>query len=329
VRKSCRSSMYGIAIAYCVLYSSGAPAADTAANFPTKPIRLIIANTTGTSVDTLARVLGVRLGEELGQQVVSDNRGGAGGLIGAEIAAHSAPDGYTLLISSTGMQVITPQIFKKLNYDPVKSFAPLSLFAVTQNILVINPTLPINSVKELIAYAKANPGKLNMSNAGAGFQSHLAGVLFVHATGIDVRQVPYKGGASLIAVIGNESQFTIAPGPSVMAHVRSGRLRALASGGEKRSPQTPDLPTISEAGVPGYVSTGWAGMMAPKGVPKPIFDKLYATLVKVVNQPATRELLGRQGGDPVTSTPAEFVKFIDEEYARFGEAIKLANLKVE
>ena len=322
---------WGVATRVCVLTAAsalGVPAAY-GQSYPTKPIRLIIANTTGTSVDTLARVLGVRLGEELGQQVVSDNRAGAGGLIGAEIVANSPPDGYTLLISSTGMQVITPQIYKKLNYDPIKSFAPLSLFAVTQNILVVNPTLPVNSVKELIAYAKVNPGKLNMSNAGSGFQSHLAGVLFVHATGIDVHQVPYKGGASLIAVIANESQFTIAPSPAVMAHVRSGRMRALASGGEKRSPQTPDLPTISEAGVPGYVSTGWAGLMAPKGVAKPIFDKLYASLVKVVNQPATRELLERQGGDPVTTTPAEFIKLINEEYARFGEAIKLANLKVE
>jgi tripartite-type tricarboxylate transporter receptor subunit TctC len=327
--KSRRES--GIATRVCVLTAAWALSVPAAhgQSYPTKPIRLIIANTTGTSVDTLARVLGVRLGEELGQQVVSDNRAGAGGLIGAEIVANSPPDGYTLLISSTGMQVITPQIYKKLNYDPIKSFAPLSLFAVTQNILVVNPTLPVNSVKELIAYAKANPGKLNMSNAGSGFQSHLAGVLFVHATGIDVHQVPYKGGASLIAVIANESQFTIAPSPAVMAHVRSGRMRALASGGEKRSPQTPDLPTISEAGVPGYVSTGWAGLMAPKGVAKPIFDKLYASLVKVVNQPATRELLERQGGDPVTTTPAEFIKLINEEYARFGEAIKLANLKVE
>ena len=327
--KSRRES--GIATRVFVLTAAWALSVPAAhgQSYPTKPIRLIIANTTGTSVDTLARVLGVRLGEELGQQVVSDNRAGAGGLIGAEIVANSPPDGYTLLISSTGMQVITPQIYKKLNYDPIKSFAPLSLFAVTQNILVVNPTLPVNSVKELIAYAKANPGKLNMSNAGSGFQSHLAGVLFVHATGIDVHQVPYKGGASLIAVIANESQFTIAPSPAVMAHVRSGRMRALASGGEKRSPQTPDLPTISEAGVPGYVSTGWAGLMAPKGVAKPIFDKLYASLVKVVNQPATRELLERQGGDPVTTTPAEFIKLINEEYARFGEAIKLASLKVE
>ena len=316
-------------LAACTIAAMHAPSSALAQAFPTKPIRLVIANTTGTSVDTLARVLGVRLAEELGQQVVSDNRAGAGGLIGAEIVANSPPDGYTLLISSTGMQVITPQIYKKLNYDPVKSFAPLSLFAVTQNLLVVNPTLPVNSVKELIAYAKANPGKLNMSNAGAGFQSHLAGVLFMHATGIDVHQVPYKGGASLIAVIANESQFTIAPSPAVIAHVRSGRMRALASGGEKRSPQTPDLPTISEAGVPGYVSTGWAGLMAPKGIAQPVFDKLYATLVKVVNQPATRELLERQGGDPVTTTPAEFIQLINDEYARFGHAVRLANLKVE
>ncbi len=327
-RSCCVFSAFATGLGACLIVSSVAANAQ-AQTYPTKPIRLIIANTTGTSDDTLARVLGVRLGEELGQQVVSDNRGGAGGLIGAEIVANSPPDGYTLLISSTGMQVITPQIYKKLNYDPVKSFAPLSLFAVTQNLLVVNPTLPIHSVKELISHAKANPGKLNMSNAGAGFQSHLAGVLFVHATGIDVHQVPYKGGASLIAVIGNESQFTIAPSPAVMAHVRSGRMRALATGGEKRSPQTPDLPTISEAGVPGYVSTGWAGLMAPKGISKPVFDKLYATLVKVVNQPQTRELLERQGGDPVTTTPAGFVKFINEEYTRFGQAIKLANLKVE
>jgi tripartite-type tricarboxylate transporter receptor subunit TctC len=297
--------------------------------YPQKPIRFIIAQTTGTSVDTLSRVLALRMGEALGQQVVADNRGGAGGIIGAEIAARAQPDGYTLLVSSTGVQVITPQIFKKLTYDPVRDFAPLSLFAVTQNIMVVNPSLPLNSVKELVAYAKANPDKLNMANAGAGFQSHLAGVLFTHLAGIDVRHVPYKGGASLIAVMGNESQFTIAPGPSVMVHIRSGRLRALAVGGEKRSPLTPDLPTIIESGVPGYLSTGWAGLMAPRGIASPIFDKLYRTLIKVMQDPATRELIERQGGDPVTSTPAEFARFIKDEYARFGEAIRLANLKVE
>jgi tripartite-type tricarboxylate transporter receptor subunit TctC len=304
-------------------------AAESAAAYPSKPVRLIIANGTGTSVDTLARVLAVRMGEELGQQVVCDNRGGAGGIIGAEIAARSAPDGYTLLISSTGMQVITPQIYRKLNYHPLNDFAPLSLFAITQNVLVVNPTLPIHSVKDLIAYAKANPGKLNMANAGSGFQSHLAGVLFAHMAGIDVHHVPYKGGTSLISVMGNESQLSIAPGPALMGHVRSGRLRALAVGGEKRSPVTPDLPTISEAGVPGYVSTGWSGMMAPKAIPKPIYDKVYAALIKVLNNPTTREQLARQGGEPVTSTGAEMAKFITEDYARFAEAIRLAKLTLQ
>jgi tripartite-type tricarboxylate transporter receptor subunit TctC len=324
-----RSLIAAVVTAWAVLAAHAQGGAEPARAFPSKPVRLVIANTTGTSVDTLARVLAIRLGEELGQQIVADNRGGAGGIIGAEIAAHAAPDGYTLLISSTGMQVITPQIYRKLNYDPVRDFAPLSLFAVTQNILVVNPTLPVHSVKELIAYAKAAPGRLNMSNAGAGFQSHLAGVMFAHMAGLDVHHVPYKGGASMIAVIGNESQLTIAPGPALMGYIRSGRLRALAIGGEKRSPLTPELPTIAEAGVPGYVSTGWIGLMAPKGVPQPIFDKLYATLVQTVNDPTTRELLERQGGEPVTSTPAEFARFISAEQVRFGVAIRLANLKVE
>jgi tripartite-type tricarboxylate transporter receptor subunit TctC len=320
--------MMAIAAA-CGLLPLFAAAADPAANYPSRPIRLIIANTTGTSVDTLSRVLAARFGEELGQQIVSDNRAGAGGTIGAEIASQSAPDGHTLLISSTGMQVIAPQIYARLNYHPVNDFEAISLFAITQNLMVMNTGLPFKSVKELIAYARANPGKLRMSNAGAGFQSHLAGVLFTHLAGIDVLHVPYKGGASLIAVMSNESQFTIAPGPAVMGHVRGGRLRALATGGEKRSPLTPELPTIAEAGVPGYISTGWSGLMAPKKTPKAIVDKIHAALTRTLNDPATRKLMEAQGGEPVTSTGAEFIKLINEEYKRFGQAVKLANLKVE
>ncbi|MGE5525201.1 MAG: Bug family tripartite tricarboxylate transporter substrate binding protein, partial [Rhodospirillaceae bacterium] len=172
--------MRAIGRAACVAMSLSAHAAEPADAYPAKPVRLIIANTTGTSVDTLARVLSAKMGELLGQQIVADNRGGAGGIIGAELAANAAPDGYTLLITSTGVQVISPQLYKKLPYHPIKSFAPISMFALTQNVLVVNPTLPVKNVKELIGYAKANPGKLNMSNAGTGFQSHLAGVLFAH-----------------------------------------------------------------------------------------------------------------------------------------------------
>ncbi|MCA3076584.1 MAG: tripartite tricarboxylate transporter substrate binding protein, partial [Rhodocyclaceae bacterium] len=221
--------------AACTMLSSVPAQGASPPSYPVKPVRLIIANTPGTSVDALARVLGVRLGEELGAQIVPDNRAGAGGLIGGEIASRSAADGYTLLVSSTGMQVITPQIYKGLNYDPIRDFVPLSLVAVTHNMLVVTPSLPVQSVQELIAHARANPGKLNMSNAGSGFQSHLAGVLFTHMTGINVQHVPYKGGASLVAVIGNEAQVTIAPMPAVIGHVRAGKLRAVATGGEKRS----------------------------------------------------------------------------------------------
>ena len=316
-----------LAIALCPALLAGA--ADTAAGYPSRPVRLIIANTTGTSVDTLSRVMAVKLGEELGQQVVADNRAGAGGTIGAEIASQAIPDGHTLLISSTGMQVIAPQIYKKLAYHPTQSFEPISMFAVTQNILIVNPGLPVKSVKDVVAAAKASPGKLRMANAGSGFQSHLAGVLFAHMAGVDVLHVPYKGGASLIAVMSNESQLTIAPGPAVLGHVRGGRLRALATGGEKRSSAMPELPTIAESGVPGYLSTGWSGLMAPKRTPKPILDKVHRALVATVNDPATRKLMEAQGGEPATGSGAEFLKFINEEYRRFGQAIKLADLKVE
>jgi tripartite-type tricarboxylate transporter receptor subunit TctC len=321
-------------VAACTILSSVPAQGASPPPYPVKPVRLIIANTPGTSVDALARVLGMRLGEELGAQIVPDNRAGAGGLIGGEIASRSAADGYTLLVSSTGMQVITPQIYKGLNYDPIRDFVPLSLVAVTHNMLVVTPSLPVQSVQELIAHARSNPGKLNMSNAGSGFQSHLAGVLFTHMTGINVQHVPYKGGASLVAVIGNEAQVTIAPMPAVIGHVRAGKLRAVATGGEKRSVVTPTLPTIIEAGVPGYVSTGWMGLMLPAGPSrtgpsKPLYERLRAAVVKVVEDPVTREQMERQGGEAMSSTPDAFLQLIREEYKRFQTAIGLAGLKVD
>jgi tripartite-type tricarboxylate transporter receptor subunit TctC len=301
--------------------------ADT---YPTRPIRLMVPQNPGASVDNISRILAARMGEELGQQIVADNRPGAGGTLAAEVVAHAVPDGQTLFAVATGTAVISPQTFKKLSYDPIKDFEYISLFAITQNVLVVHPSLPVKSVKELLAYAKANPGKLNMANAGSASQSHLACVLFTHMAAIDVVHVPYKGGgASVTALIGNESQVTITPAPAVLSHVRAGRLRALATAGAQRSPLTPELPTVIESGVAGYLSSGWMGLMAPARTPKPILDKLLASLVKVVDTPATRELFERQGADPVTSTPAEFKKFVAEEYARFTQAIRLANLKPE
>ena len=322
------SGLRGV-VAAIVIAAPSAWAADAAESFPAKPVRMIVAQGIGTSVDTLGRIIGTQLGEMWGKQVIIDNRGGAGGTIGGEIASRAAPDGYTLLMSSTAMQVISPQIYKSLPYHPTKDFTPLAMLAVTQNMLVVNQNLPFKGVKDLIGYAKSNPGKLNVANAGSGFQSHLAAVLFSHMAGIDVHHIPYKGGTSLMNVISGESHASIVPSPSVMVHVRSGRLRVLGTGGEKRSPVTPDVPTIVEQGVPGYVSTGWAGLMLPKGTPKPIFDRIYGSLDKMMKDPATREQFLKQGADPIFTTPAEMLAMIEAEYGRFGQAIKLAGLKVQ
>jgi len=329
MRRSGRMLLRTGCAAVCACCASISGAAESPSAYPSKPVRMIVAQGIGSSVDTLGRIIGTQLGEMWGKQVIIDNRGGAGGTIGAEIASRSAPDGYTLLMSSTAMQVVSPQLYKNLPYHPVKDFAPLAMLAITQNMLVTNASVPFKTVKELIAYAKANPGKLNMANAGSGFQSHLAAVLFTHMTGIDVHHIPYKGGTSVMNVIAGESHMTIVPGPSVMSHVRAGRVRVLGTGGEKRSPLTPDIPTIAEAGVPGYVSTGWAGLMLPKGVAKPLFDKIYVSLDKMMKDPATRDHFMKQGADPIFTTPAEMIGMIQSEYGRFGQAIKLAGLTIQ
>jgi tripartite-type tricarboxylate transporter receptor subunit TctC len=328
-QRAARAAVACAVVALCCLHQGFASAAETAANYPSKPVRLIVAQGAGSSVDTLGRILAARLTDEWGRQVIVDNRGGAGGIIGAEIASRAAPDGYTLLVSSTAMQVISPQVYKKLTYHPTRDFAQFTLTALTQNILVVNPSMPFHNVKELIAYAKANPGKLNMANAGSGFQSHLAGVLFTHMADIKVQHIPYKGGTSVTMVAAGESHLTIVPGPSVMGQIRAGRVRAIGVGGEKRSPLMPDVPTIAESGVPGFVSTGWTGIMAPKSISKPLFDKIYASLIKVMNNPTTRELFERQGAEPMTSTPEEMLKLINAEYTRFSQAIKLAGLTIQ
>ncbi len=328
LRKLFRSS----AIAFLALIAVPAPcsAAESAAGYPSRPVRLLVPQGVGASNDTLSRALAGKLGESLGQQIVVDNRPGAGGLIGMEIAAHSAPDGYTLLASATATQVIAPQLHRKLAFDPFKDLLPISLFGITHNALVVHPSVPAKSVKDFIALTRSAPGKLNMASAGAGSQSHLAGVQLMLAIGTEATHVPYKGGgASVAAVIANESQFTITPLPAALTHVKSGRLRALGTGGERRSTQLPDVPTIAEAGLPKFQSTGWIGLMAPRGLPPPVFGKVRAALVQAMKQPDTREQIERQGGDPVVSTPEEFAKFIREEWDRFGQAIKAAKLKVE
>ena len=326
-----RTALVSFVAVACFLYQGFAAAASAAKEYPTKPIRFVIAQTPGSSIDTMSRVVATKMGDLLGQQFVVDNRTGAGGTIGGGIVAHSEPDGYTLFAAATASQVIGPQLYKKVtHYDPFKDFTPISQFAVTQNVLVVNPKMPYSSVKELIGYAKANPGKVNWGNAGTGFQSHLAGVLFTHVANIDALHVAYKGAGPLVAgIISGECHVTIGPAPAWMIHVRAGRARALAMGGEKRSPLWPELPTIIESGLPGYVSDGWAGLMGPKGLPKPIVEKLRATLIQAVNDPATSASLKKIGAEARTGTPGDFAKLIAKDWKTFGEAIRVAKLRID
>jgi tripartite-type tricarboxylate transporter receptor subunit TctC len=324
------SIRYVAMAAMCALLAGPAHGAESKPGaYPVRPVRLIVPQSPGASNDTITRIVAAKMGELLGQQFVIDNRPGAGGIIAGELTSHATPDGYTLYATATASQVIGPQTVKRVPFDPLRDFAFVALFAITQNVLVVHPNVPVKSVKELVAYIKASPGKINFANAGAGTQSHLAGVLLSHIAGLDVVHVPYKGGGpSVGAVVAGESQATMTPGPAVMSHVRAGRLRALASGGAKRSPLTPDLPTLIESGIQ-LESTGWIGLLAPKGTPKSVIDRLHATLKKVVDDPATRKLMESQGADPVVDTPAAFARFLEEEYKRFGEAIRLANLRAD
>ena len=318
----------GCALVALVPHCVVAAQAD-ASKYPIRPVRVVVAQSPGSSIDTMSRVVYSKMGELLGTQMVIDNRTGAGGTIGGAIAAHAEPDGYTLLSAASASQIIGPLLYKSvITYDPFRDFRPISLFAITTNVLVVNPATPFKSVKDLVAYAKANPGKLRWSNAGSGFQSHLAGVLFTSMAGIEVLHVPYKGaGPSLNAAIAGESQVTFVPAPSVMGHVRTGRLRALAVGGEKRSEVAPELPTIIESGVPGFVSAGWAGLMAQSRVSDSIVRRLHATLHQAVSDQATNDAMKKVGAEPLVSSPAEFAALVKTDWKSFGDAIRIADLK--
>jgi tripartite-type tricarboxylate transporter receptor subunit TctC len=317
--------------AVCSLHAFTATAAQGAKEYPARPIRLVVPQTAGSSTDTMTRVLATKMSELLGQQLVIDNRTGVGGVVGGSIVAQSDPDGYTLLCAATPSQVIGPQLYRKsMTYDTLTAFAPIGQFAVTQNVLIANLKAPFNNVKELIAYARANPGKIHFGNAGTGFQSHLAGVLFTHAAKIEVLHVAYKGAGPLVTgVISGESHATLGPAPAWMVHVQSGRARALAMAGEKRSVLWPELPTISESGVPGFHTDGWAGLMGPRGLPKNIVARLHDTLVRAVNDPSTNEALKKVGAEPRTNTPSEFSALIASDWKSYGEAIRIANLRPE
>ena len=304
-------------------------AAVSAAAYPDKPVRLIVPAGAGSANDTLVRMIALKLSETFQRTMVVDNRPGAGGIIGVETAAHAAADGYTLLTVSTASVVILPQMHKKLNFDVFRDFAPIAVIGMTQNVMVAHPAAPA-TVRDLIIAAKSNPDRLNMASAGLGSQSHLAGVQFLLLAGIDVVHVPYKdGGASVTALIANQAQFTITPLPATLPHVRAGRLRAIATGGDTRAAQLPEVPTMVEAGVAGYQSTGWNGLLAPVKVSRSIVQQIASAVARVIAQPEMRDQFERQGAEARSTTPVEFASFMREEWDRYAKVIKAAGITPE
>ena len=299
------------------------PLAANAQAYPTKPITIIVPFSAGGTTDILARVVAQALTSELGQSVVVDNRAGAGGNIGGALAARAPADGYTLFMGTVGTHAINAALYKKMPFDPIKDFAPLSRVANVPNLLVANPNQPFRTVKELIAYAKAHPGEVNFGSSGSGSSIHLSGELFKTMAKVDMVHVPYKGSAPAVTdLLGNQIAIMFDNMPSAITQVRAGKLRPLAVTTAKRSPELPDVPTIAEAGVPGFEATSWFGMFAVAGTPKPVLDKINAALVKALAQPAVRAKIKEQGGEVVSETPEQFATFIKAESTKWGKVVK-------
>ncbi len=298
--------------------------------YPTRPIRMIVPFPPGGGNDLLARSISQPLSQAIGQSVVVDNRGGAGGQIGATLAAAAAPDGYTIFLGSIGNLTFLPVLQSKLQYEPVRDFAPVTLLATSPFILVINPTVPAKSVKELIALAKAQPGKLNYGSAGPGSSLHMTGELFKLESGADITHVPYKGTApALIDLLSGQVQMLFSTMPSVVPHVKTGKLRALGVSSTKRAGVVPDVPTIAEAGVPGFEVLNWQGIVVPKKTPDAIVQKLNRALLEALKSPETIKALANQGLDAAGGTPEQFGALIKSEIEKYGKVAKAANLRLE
>ena len=309
-----------------LIAQGNAHAADT---YPTKPVRVVVPFAPGGINDVLARILSQKLTENLGATIVIDNRGGAGGTLGSNIVAHAAPDGYTLLFSSSSTIAVSPSMYSNLPYDPVKDFSAIAQVASVGSVLVVHPSIPANSVKELIAYAKANPGKLNYGSAGAGASQHLASELFKTMAGINMVHVPYKGGGPAMAdLLAGQISLMIELLPTALPQIKGGKIRALAVSIPRRSPVLPDLPTIAET-LPGYDLTIWTGILAPGGTPKEIIQRLSTAVLAVLKSPEMRERLASQGAEPVGDTPEQFAAYIKSEIARWAVVVKASGAKAE
>lgn len=301
---------------------------SVAQSYPTKPIRIVVVSTPGGSVDTLARTVGPKLAERWNQQVLVDNRPGAGGAIAAEIVAKSPPDGYTLIMGTVASFATNVSLRKSLPYDPVKDFSPISLVATQNLMLLIHPSVPAKSVRELTAIAKKQPGVLSFASAGNGTGGHLSGELYKMLAGVDLLHVPYKGvQPALIDVVSGQVSMTFASIISAMPQVKNNRLRPLAVTGARRSPAAKDLPTMIEAGVKGYESATWYGLLAPAGTPADIVNKLSTEVVAILKSPEMNDRLSKEGADPVGNTPAEFARHIQAEIEKWRKVIQAAGIR--
>lgn len=306
-----------------------AAAATAAAQpYPSRPIRMVVPNPPGGANDIVARIVAQKLSLSVGQQLVVDNRGGAGGAIGAEIVAGAAPDGHTLLAATFATHTIVPHLQRKIAYDPLRGFVPIALFAVQYSMLSAHPAFPPNTVKELIAYAKAKPGAINYASAGPGSTSDFTGRMLAKMADIQITLVPYKGGGPAItALLAGEAQINFGPIPATAPLIRGGRLKAIAVSGTTRSVAMPDVPTVAESGVPGFSASAWVGLMAPVGTPRPIVEKLAAASKEALENPEVREQLVKAGAEPAFKPPAPFAQFVREEYERYGRLVRELGLK--
>jgi tripartite-type tricarboxylate transporter receptor subunit TctC len=298
--------------------------------YPSKPVKIVVPFAAGGAVDILTRVLADKLSPALGQPVVVEPVVGAGGNIGSAAVAKAAPDGYTLLMATTGTHTINPGLYKNMPFDAEKVFAPITLVASVPNILVVHPDIPAKTVKELVALAKSQPGKLNFASFGHGTSNHLSGELLKSVAGIDVVHVPYKSAPqAVMEVVGGQVNFAFVNAPLALPQVKAGKLRALAVTGAKRSPAVPDLPTMAEAGLPDFVVESWYGVMAPAGTPEPVVRKLHDDLLKVLARPDVVEAFAKQGADVVTTTPAEFAAIVTKEKARWADVIRKSGARID
>ena len=304
-------------------------AAAAAQSYPNKPLRLIVPFAPGGGADLLARLVGMKVAESLGQQVVIDNRAGAGGNIAAEVSAKSAPDGYTLLQANVA-HAISASLYRKMNYDLAKDFVPVTQLASMPFMLAVNPGVPANSVKELIALAKSQPGQLSYGSSGNGGPSHLATELFKSMAGVEIRHIPYKGGAPAATdLISGQIQVMFNTLPVILPHVRTGRMKGLAIASARRIPAAPDLPTVAESGLPGFEASTWYGVMVPAGTPSPIVNKLHGAFVAALNAPDVRERLTHENFELVGSTPAGFAMYVKAEIPKWAKVVKASGARID